>query len=103
MDRNWVSTVFTTAIVELYARGEPDVAIALWRCQRRLELELIEGQLHAWLWPIDIADAMTLAIATRSATGTAMPGPLDLAFEKALPTHPWPVFHFAATDDARIA
>lgn len=39
-------------------------------------------------------DPTALAAATRSWTGSDMPGALDLAFEIALPEGEWPVFAF---------
>lgn len=94
--------MFTPALVWLYRHGEKVVAGALWRSRIGWMSRLDTGELHVRLVLEDETDEAILAPATMTYTGGDMPGPLDLAFEAALPDGEWPIFTFeiAASESA---
>lgn len=68
--------------------------MALWRAQLLGVTRLPGGPLGMKFLAATEQDRTLLSSATRSWSGSEMPGVLDLAFEKALPAGEWPVFAF---------
>ena len=103
MDRTFRSVTFTPALVWLFGRGHVVVGEALWRASIERMDRLPEGTLHIRLRVASMADRAVLALSSRSCSGSEMPGPLDLAFEAALPGGEWPVFSFSVAETSEAA
>lgn len=95
MDRTFRSVVFTPALVWLFGRGHRLIGEAPWRASLDHMDRLPDGSLHVRLRVASLTDRALLALSTRSCSGSEMPGPLDHAFEAALPGGEWPLFSFA--------
>jgi hypothetical protein len=93
VDLKWRNAVMVPALVWLFKQA-PKVGKALWRAQLLGTTRLHDGTLAMKFLVANEQDRIVLASATRSWTGSDMPGALDLAFEKALPEGEWPVFAF---------
>lgn len=100
VDHKWRNRLKHTACVYLYGQGAADVGAALFYATIENVTPDASGTQHAAITAQSYQDLLVLRHATRSHTGSDMPGMLDKAFEAALPGHEWPIFHFGVADAA---
>lgn len=103
VDRTFRSATFTPALVWLYNHNRKAVADALFRSRIAQMDRLATGELHLHLILASEKDEAIITSATMSYTRTEMPGPLDKAFEAALPGGDWPIFTFEIAKRAPAA
>ena len=96
MDRIYDRTIINKAAIWLLTHYEQSVGSALLRYADLRQYPLSDGRLHIVIALRSREDWLVLRRATTSPIegSDTMPGPLDRAFEYALPGGPWPVLHF---------
>lgn len=93
-DKSWDHEIRVPVVYHLFVRRETEIGEAVRRTEHLGCRRNADGRLEVWVWVRSDSDLRLLAGATRSHTGNDMPGPLDYAFEDALPSSEWPLFVF---------